>query len=155
VDWGSFLTGVGVTVVGGLILAVLIGSARWYLGRPERKAKEAEAEAKEAEAESIRRTPIRVGGHIVADELRWNADVAKRCEDGSHVPTEGKTVRLEAWSDRQGEMAGLRDEAPELWQELVDTYNALELSRVRGAYPPRSNDILALAERLDNAAEDK
>jgi hypothetical protein len=155
VDWGSFFSGVGVTVVGGLILAVVIGSARWYIGRPERKAKEAEAEAKEAEAETIRRTPIRVGGHIVADELRWNADVAKRCEGGSHVPTEGSTMRLEAWRDRQGEMAGLRDEAPGLWQELIDTYTALELTRVRGAYPPRSDDLLVLAERLDDAAESK
>jgi hypothetical protein len=61
----------------------------------------------EADAEAIRRTPIRVGGHIVATELRWNAEVAKRCEEGSHIPREEKTMRLDAWRDRQGEMAGL------------------------------------------------
>ena len=87
------MTGVGVTVVGGLILAVLVGGPRWYIRRRERQ-------AKEAEAEGIRRTPIRVGGHIVATELRWNAGVVKRCEERGDVPSaELQTVRLYEWRD--------------------------------------------------------
>jgi len=136
-----------VTVVGGIILAVLVGGPRWYVKRRERK-------RKLAEADQIRRMPISVGGHIVAAELRWNAlNVAKRCEDGSHVPTEGRKVRLEDWRSRKAEMAGLRDEAPALWEELVEAYGDLDLTRLSGAYPPRSDYLLDLADRLDEAAD--
>jgi hypothetical protein len=123
VDWGSFVTGVAVTVVGGLIVAGVVAGSRWHVKRRERR-------AKKAEAELIRRTPLRVGGHIVADELRRNADVAKRCEEGHPVPTEAVAIRLGDWRERKNEMAGLRDEVPELWRYL-----------------------LRLAERLDKAAD--
>jgi hypothetical protein len=136
VDWGSFLTGVAVTVVGGLILAALFGGPRWYVRRRERQ-------AKEAEAEFIRRTPIRVGGHIVATELRWNAGVLKRCEEGGDVPAELRAVRLDEWRDRESEMAGLQDEAPDLWKELSGTY--ADLDHMRLAWHPRLDRVTSRA----------
>ena len=118
--------------------------------REDKRRKEQEAAD---QAGAIRRTPIRVGGHIVADELRLNADVARRCEEGSHVPSEGQAIRLSDWQGRKAEMAGLRDEDAELWSKLEQTYRALEDTKQRGAYPPRSTDLLALADRLDRAAD--
>jgi hypothetical protein len=148
VDWGSFLTGVAVTVVGGLILGALFGGPRWYVRRRGRQ-------AKEAAAEFHRRTPIRVGGHFVATELRWNAGVLKRCEEGGDVPAELRTVRLDEWRDRDSEMAGLQAEAPDLWKELGGTYADLDVMR-HGVIPAsslRSDYVLRLAGRLDEAAE--
>ena len=98
-DWGSL---VAATAVGGLIVLAVDGGARWYLRRRERR-------AKQAEAEYDRRTYIRVGGHIVATELRTNADVAKRFEAGNRAPSEGKAVSLTAWRERKSEIMGLRD----------------------------------------------
>jgi hypothetical protein len=145
-DWGAFWTLVAVGVVSGLIVAGVVAGPPWYRRRRERQ-------AKEAEAELIRRTPIRVGGHIVATELRWNAGVVKRCEEGGDVPAELKTVRLDEWRDRKNEMAGLQDEAPKLWKELVGTYADLDHMRHGMASPPRSDYVLSLADRLDEAAE--
>jgi hypothetical protein len=63
-------------------------------------------------------------------------------------------VRLDEWRDRQGEMAGLQDEAPELWKELAGTYADLDVMR-HGvlASQPRSDYLLSLADRLDKAAD--
>ena len=144
--WGSFLTGVAVTVVGGLILAALFGGPRWYVRRRARQ-------AKEAEDERLRRTPIRVGGHIVATELRWNAGVLERCEEGAEIPAELRTVRLHEWRDRESEMAGLQDEAPDLWKELGVTFADLDHMRHGLASRPRSDYVVRLADRLDEAAE--
>jgi hypothetical protein len=52
-------------------------------------------------------------------------------------------------------MAGLRDEAPELWKELEGVYGDLDLTRAAGAYPPQSDYLLSLADRLDEAADKK
>jgi hypothetical protein len=101
-----------ITVVAGLIVAAVIAGARLYGRRREEK-------AKEAEAEYIHRTPIRVGGHIVANELRAHAEVMKRIEEGdAHFPSEGRFVSLFEWRGRRNEIAELRDENPELWQEF-------------------------------------
>ena len=54
VDWSSFLTGVAVTVVGGLILAFALGAPQWYLRRRRQT-------AVEAERAYIERIPIQVG----------------------------------------------------------------------------------------------
>ena len=124
-DWNSVAT----SVVVGLILAVVIGSFRWYLRRRERRAKEAEARA-------INRAHLRAGASQVAQELRANAEVAKRCEDGYHVSAEAKFVSLIQWKDFKGQIAGLQAEAPELWQELEETYEALGQTKTRGANPP-------------------
>jgi len=120
----------------------------------DREEKRRKERAAAEEAESIRRAPIRVGGHIVAEELRHNAEVAKRCEGGGHVPSEVQHIGLFDWWGRRGEMAGLRNEAPELWEDLERTYAALEESKNRGGYPPSSDVLLALAGRLDKAAEE-
>ena len=53
----------------------------------------------------------------------------------------------------KNQIAGLEAEAPELWQELEETYAALELSKARGAQPPPSAYLLELADRLAKAAE--
>jgi hypothetical protein len=119
----------------------------------DREAKYRAEQAAADEDEAIRRTPIRVGGHIVAEELRANAEVARRCEEGSHVPSEAQHIRLFDWWGRRGEMAGLRDEDLELWQDLERTYAALEESKKRGGYPPASHDLVELADRLDTAAD--
>jgi hypothetical protein len=134
VDWGSFSTGVAATVVGGLIVAAVIAGARWYGRRREKK-------KKEAEAEYSRRRPIRVGGHIVAKELRANAEVlVKRSEEGDARGS----VSLFEWRSRKNEMAGLRDENPELWHELETAYAELDITRHGVVKPPRSDDLLRL-----------
>jgi hypothetical protein len=150
VDW--LWEGLVVTVVGGVILAAIFGVPRWYVRQRKRK-------AKEAEDRSLARTPLRVGGHIVARELRANAEVMKRFEEGDAplpsqgFPSEGKYVSLFEWRGRKNEMAGLRDENPELWHELETAYADLDHARHRLANPPRSDDLLRLADRLDEAAD--
>ena len=62
-----------------------------------------------------------MGGHIVANEVRWNADVPKRCEEGAHVPSEDKTVQLEGWRDRRNEMGGLSAEAAAAYVQRLRT----------------------------------
>ena len=84
-NWTSFWTGVAVTVVGGLILFVIIGGPRWFLAWRKKGALEADRAYTE-------RTPIRVGGHIVAEEIRANANIALRCEEGHHVPSEARRL---------------------------------------------------------------
>jgi hypothetical protein len=81
------------------------------------------------------------------------AEVAKRCEDGYHVPAEAPHLSLIQWKDFKGQIAQLEAEAPELWQELEDTYGALRQTKARGASPPQSPDLLKLADRLEEAAE--
>jgi hypothetical protein len=143
VDWESFFTGTAT----GLVIAGVVGAVRWYTKRREKR-------AQEAALEYDRRAPIRVGGHIVATELRANAEIARRCEEGhARIPAEGKMVRVRDWSARKHEMAGLRDENPDLWRRLEETYHALELTKARGAYPPRSASLLELADHVDDAAE--
>jgi hypothetical protein len=144
-DWGSFWTGVAVTVVGGLILFALIEGPRWYRRRQKQ-------EAKDAERRYIQRMPIHVGGPIVAGELRLNADLAKRCEQGSHVPSEARQLELIAWRERRGDIAGLEGEDPRLWTELRETYEALERSKRDGGHPPASAILLDLAGRLEKAS---
>jgi hypothetical protein len=79
--------------------------------------------------------------------------VAKRCEEGYHVLAEAQHLSLIQWKDFKGQIAALEAEAPELWNELEEMYAALELSKQRGAQPPPSQTLLALAKRLDAAAE--
>jgi hypothetical protein len=151
VDWGSFWTGVAGTVVASLIVAAVVAGVRWYGRRRKRKAKEAEDRRQT-------RSALRVGAHEVARELRGNAKVVKRFEEGDApfpsqgFPSEGKYVALFEWRRRKSEMVGLRDENPELWHELETAYAALDLAR-HGMKPPRSDDLSRLADRLDEAAE--
>jgi hypothetical protein len=105
------------------------------------------------EAKAVSRAHIIGGSHNVVRELRTNADVAKRCEEGYHVPVEAQHFSLLQWKDFKNQIAGLEAEAPELWQELEETYAALELSKARGAQPPSSAYLLELADRLAMAAE--
>jgi hypothetical protein len=116
----------------------------------DREAKRREEQAAAEQAERDRRTPIRVGGHIVAEELRANAEVARRSEEGSHVPSETQHIRLFDWWGRRGEMAGLRDEDSELWSELEQIYAALEQSKQRGDYPgaPRLDHVQVVLRTL-------
>jgi hypothetical protein len=129
-----------------LTVAGILGTVRWWNARRKRK-------AVEAEQAYIWRTPIRVGGNIVADELRANADIALTCEEGHSVSTEGMHIQLQGWKDRRGEIAPLEAEIPLLWTELVETYRLLGLTRSHGAFPPTSQSLFALADRLDKAAE--
>jgi hypothetical protein len=69
-DWGSVLT----AVIAGLVIAGVLGVVRWLLKRREQA-------AKQAELHYVARTPIRVGGHIVAEELGVNAEVSQRYEE--------------------------------------------------------------------------
>ncbi|MDF2753081.1 MAG: hypothetical protein K0S82_1464 [Gaiellaceae bacterium] len=105
------------------------------------------------EAKAISRAHIIGGSQNVVHELRTNADVAKRCEEGYHVAVEAQHLSLLQWKDFKNQIAGLEAEAPELWQELEETYEALERSKARGAQPPPSADLLELADRLAKAAE--
>jgi hypothetical protein len=60
----------------------------------DREAAREKERAAALEAERVRRAPIQVGGQIVAQELRANAEVAERCDAGSHVPTERQRMRV-------------------------------------------------------------
>jgi hypothetical protein len=147
VDWWTVIwTGVVVGVVVSVIVAAIFRIPRWYVRRREKK-------AKEAEARRSARIHITAGAGNVARELRENAEVAKRCEDGYHVPAEAPHLSLIQWKDFKGQIAQLEAEAPELWQELEDTYGALRQTKARGASPPQSADLLKLADRLEEAAE--
>lgn len=119
----------------------------------DREDKRRKEEAAAAEAQAIARAPIRGGSANVVQELRTNAEVAKRCEEGYHVLSEAQHLSLIHWKDFKGQIAALEVEAPELWKELEETYEALSLSKSRGAQPPSSEDLLELADRLDKAAE--
>jgi len=100
------------------------------------------------------RAPIRVGAHFVAKELRFNAEIVERCEQGGVSDEEMKAVSLWEWRQRKQEIAGLRDDAPDLWVNLVAAYNDVDQMRF-GMKPPRSADLFELADRLDQVAERK
>jgi hypothetical protein len=136
--WEAIWTGVLV----GLAVAAMIAVVHWYLGRRETKAREAKA-----------RIPLGAGALLVVPEIRTNAEVAKRCEEGYHVSAEATFVSLTQWKDFKNQIAGLQAEDPELWRELEETYGALEQTKARAAQPPQSAYLLTLADRLENAAE--
>jgi hypothetical protein len=119
----------------------------------DREVRRQKEQAAADEAKAVSRAHIRGGAQNVVHELRTNADVAKRCEDGYHVAAEAQHLSLLQWKNFKGQIAGLEAEAPELWQELEETYEALELSKTRGAQPPPSADLLELADRLAKAAD--
>lgn len=139
--WDVIWTG----VVIGLTVAAVVASADWYVKRRARK-------AKKAEARSEARIHLRAGADQVAQELRANAGVAKRFEVGHRAPSEGKAVSLVQWRNFKGQIAGLQAEAPELWHELEETYEALEETKAEGVFPPPPADLLRLADRLVKAA---
>lgn len=143
-DPGSFFGGVVVAVVGGLVLAFVLGVPRLLANQRKQKR---EAETSERE----RRTPIRVGAHIVASELRESAEIAERCHGGLHVPSEAAKLSLNEWQARRGEMLPLRDENADLWTTLGAAYEALARSKRDGAYPPSASELRDLADRLDAA----
>jgi len=142
VDWAAFAFWVAVTVVGGLVLGAIGGGVRWYSRRRERKAKEAEQRA-------FDRIPLRAGAGEVARDLRANADVSRRYEDGDH---EARGFRMTAWPDFKGQISVLESEASKLWRELEAVYKALGESRLGRADPPSSQYLLELADRLEEAA---
>jgi hypothetical protein len=147
VSWVDFFFGVGVTVVGGIVLAIIVGGGRSLLTRNQR-AQQADAEA------YARRTPARAGFAAVASELRWNADIAERCEHGhEHVPSAVANLRVDEWYARREEMTPLRDEDPKLWWSIERMYDALRLSKQSGGYPPNSADIRRLIEEVDLRAD--
>ena len=47
----------------------------------------------------------------------------------------------------------LRTDDLPTWDELEETYRLLRQSKQGGGYPPKSTDLLALAERLDEILE--
>jgi hypothetical protein len=156
-DWGSFWTGVAVAVVGGLILFLLIEGPRSFNRRRGRKAAEAKEqrrrEREEAKERTIERTKLRATSEAVVAELRANAELAKRCEDGSHVPEEARKLELVEWKDRRNEMTILHLEDPQLWDDLRETYDALFRSKRDGGWPPTSAELLDLADRLEAATK--
>jgi hypothetical protein len=145
VDWGSFFTGVAVTVVGGLILAAIFGVPGWYRRRRKKNAKEAEAR-REARAH------IRAGVQEITREMRENARLVERLEAGDADSSERRYLSLLQWRNFQEQIAALRAEAPELWRELVGIYADLDMAR-HGQKLPSSDDLLRLADRLDKAAD--
>jgi hypothetical protein len=89
------------------------------------------------------------GAHDVARELRVNAvgvEFMRRREEGdARIPAEAEFVSFFHWRNRKNDMAGLRNENPELWHELETAYAALDVARHGFADPPGSDDLLRLA----------
>jgi hypothetical protein len=50
-------------------------------------------------------------------------------------------------------MMYLRSDDRATWDELEETYRALRQSKQGGGYPPKSEDLVALAERLEKTLE--
>jgi hypothetical protein len=145
VDWGSFFTGVAVTIVGGLILAAVLGGPRLFIRRRERKAKEAERRRED-------RAYLRGGVLQVTRELRENARLVERLDTGDADPSERRYLSLLQWRDFQSQIAGLQGEAPDLWRELVGAYTDIDMAR-HDQKLPSSDDLLRLADRLEKAAD--
>jgi hypothetical protein len=145
--WEAFFLGVAVTVVSGVILGVIFGGWRRVMHR--------RAEMERAAAERYTaRSPLRAGLSAVASELRDCTDIAERCETGQgHIPELVARLPTQAWADRRGEMMPLRDEDRETWDDLEETYRLLRQSKQSGGFPPKSADLLALSERLEEKLE--
>lgn len=144
--WGEFVFWVAVSVVAGLIVVAIAGLVAWaWRQRGKRKRKQYQR--------YIDRTGYRAALVGVAGELRADAEVAERCEEGSHVPSEVGHLGTIEWKDRRNELMPLRDEDSPLWEELEEAYAALQVSKQRGGYPPKSTDLLSLADRLDGKLE--
>jgi hypothetical protein len=124
------------------------------LRAPRRHVKRRERQAKDAERRLEQRAWLVGTSGEVARELRENAAVAKRCEEGYHVSAEAKFVSLLEWEshNRRGEMGQIEAENPKLWRDLETAYAALKETRARAAKPPPSADLLSLADRVEKAA---
>jgi hypothetical protein len=94
-----------VTVVSGLLLAFILGLARYVRRRLARAKVQAAHEYED-------RTVIRVGALALARELKSAAEISQRCQAGNHVPSEASKLHLIEWPDRSNDMARLRDEGP-------------------------------------------
>jgi hypothetical protein len=62
-------------------------------------------------------------------------------------------MSVQAWADWRGDIMYLRTDDAPLWDELEETYRLLRESKQGGGYPPKSADLLALAERLEETLE--
>ncbi len=134
-------------VVSGLIVLAIGGLVAWVIRQRGRR-------NRDAFQEYLNRAPLRAGLSAVASELRDCAHIAQRCEeDQGYVPELVARLPLQAWADRRGEMGDLRTEDRSTWDELEDTYRLLRQSRDGGGYPPKSADLIALAERLEKRLE--
>lgn len=102
-----------------------------------------------ADAARTRQETISIGGHMVARELRRNAAVAKRCEDGNHVPSETQHITTADWARHREAIARLGDDEGELLEDLERTYSDLEDAKLRGGWPPHSDHLIALSRRLE------
>jgi hypothetical protein len=142
-SWGDFWFWVAVSVVAGLIVAAIVAGATWAVRRRGER-------NRWLFQEYLHRAGLRAGLSAVASELRDAAHIAERCEEGQgYVPELVARLSVEAWADRRGEMDYLRGDDPPTWNELEETYRALRESKQGGGYPPKSTDLLALAERLE------
>jgi hypothetical protein len=142
-SWGTFWFWVAVSVVAGLIVLLIGGIAGWAVRRRGQR-------NRWAFQEYLGRMPYHAGLSAVASEVRDAADIAQRCEEGQgHVPELVGRLSVQAWADRRGEMDYLRTDDPPTWDALEETYRALRQSKQGGGYPPKSADLLALAERLE------
>lgn len=82
------------------------------------------------------------------------AHIAQRCEKGQgHVPELVARMSVQAWADWRGDIMYLRTDDAPLWDELEETYRLLRESKQGGGYPPKSADLLALAQRLERTLE--
>lgn len=146
-SWGTFWFWVVVSVVAGLIVLAIGAGAGWAIKRRGER-------NRWAFQEYLNRSPYRAGLSAVASDLREAAHIAQRCEEGQgHVPELVARLSLQPWADRRGEMMYLRTDDPPTWDELEETYRLLRESKQGGGYPPKSADLLALAERLEKTLE--
>jgi hypothetical protein len=142
----AFWEEVGIGVVSGLAVLAIGGVATWAIRQRGKRRRE---NAQRREERYIERAGLRAGLSAVGSELRDNGHIAERCETGQgHVPELVARVSVQAWADRRGEMMALRDEDRETWDELEETYRHLRQSKQSGGYPPKSDYLLALADRL-------
>jgi hypothetical protein len=142
----AFWESVAVGVVSGLIVLAIGGLVAWAIRQRSRRQREKALRREQ-------RAPLRAGLSAVASELRDCAQIVQTWEESEGRVLDPAPPPVSAWRNRRNEMTPLRDEDRALWDDLEQTYDALQTSKGRNDYSPSSAALLALAERLEKTLE--
>lgn len=89
---------------------------------------------------------------LIADELKYNAHILGRYEDGTAIQELQANLRFGVYDAHAKTAYAFERRDPELWREVVDAYGALQRTASTGVFPPfKSLHLVDLAERLREA----